>query len=219
MTRDEPVPFRLGFFLERTGVACCKWPHLPYRGIDRLPYLPSFEEQDDLRAASKSKLADLWDRYWDAKDTRQLMVNLQLAQDLKREFCKEGIELEVVYAEIAMIPDNLDEYPSGKLWSEEIALVLPHWRHIHDRLGERLPKLQFIGFDLSHPVPSFHSAIFQPGLHNTCPKLPDYLNSNGLFDDLNTASMFLHKANEMGYGGLPFCILGIWETANRDIGT
>src|SRR5438552_14660724 len=125
-----PIPFRLGFFLQRTGVSCASWPDVPYRGIDRLWFLPTFEEQDELRAAGRNHLADLWDRYWDAEDSHELMVNLQLAQDLQREFFQEGVKLDLAYAEIAMIPDDLAEYPHGKLWSEILAKDLSHWRPI-----------------------------------------------------------------------------------------
>ena len=148
---------------------------------------------------------------WDAVDSRELNTNLPLAQDLQREFRKEGIELEVVYSEILMIPDNLDDYPHGKLWSEQLDFVLQHWRHVHDLLAARPENLHFLGFDLSGPVPSFHSAIFQPGLHKTHPRLPDHLNQAGLFEDADTASRFLRAALEMDYGILPFCVLGIWQ--------
>ena len=211
MPSGTRTPFRLGFFLERTGVACFKWPSAPYRGIDRPPNLPTPEEEDELRSSGRSALADLWDRYWDATDSRQLNTNLPLAQDLQREFRIEGIELEVVYSEIVMIPDNLDDYPHGNLWLEQLDFVLQHWRHVHNLSAARPENLDFLGFDLSHPVPSFHSAIFQPGLHKTHPRLPDHLNQVGLFEDVDTALRFLRAANEMDYGGLPFCVLGIWE--------
>ena len=92
MIEDEPfplaisdsVPLRLGFWLERVGVTCLKWPSVPYRGIDRPPYLPSLEEEDELRSTGRRRLADLWDHYWDAEDSGELNINLRLAQDVER---------------------------------------------------------------------------------------------------------------------------------------
>ena len=209
MPSDAPTPFRLGFFLERVAVTCFKWPSVPYRGIDRIPYLPTPEEKDELRSSGRGALADLWDRYWDAVDSRELNTNLPLAQDLQREFRNEGIELEIVYAEIVMIPDNLHEYPGGMDWAELLTQSLKNIRPVHERLTGRPENLHFLGFDVAQLFETFLSAIFQPGLHETQPRLPDHLNRAGLFDDIDTASKFLRAANEMGYGPLPYCVLGI----------
>ncbi len=219
MIEDEPfplaisdsLPLRLGFWLERVGVTCLKWPSVPYRGIDRPPYLPSLEEEDELRSTGRRRLADLWDHYWDAEDSGELNINLRLAQDVQREFFNEGIEFEVVYGEIVTIPQNLYQYPHGTLWTEFLLEQLPRIRRIHQNFAARPQGIRWLGYDISHPIDSFHSAIFQPGLHETCPGLPDDLNRAGLFDDLNAASRYLHAANEMDYGPLPFCVLGIWE--------
>lgn len=211
MPSDAPMPFRLGFFLERVGVTCFKWPSVPYRGIDRIPYLPTPEEEDELRSSGRGALADLWDRYSDARFSGKLNSNLSLAQGLLRDFLDEEIELEMVYAEIVMIPDDLHEYPRGMDWAELLTQSLQNIRPVHERLTGRPENLHFLGFDVAQLFESFLSAIFQPGLHETQPRLPDHLNRAGLFDDIDTASKFLRAANEMGYGPLPYCVLGIWQ--------
>ncbi len=154
---------------------------------------------------------DVWDQYWNAYDSTELNSNVQLAQTLHRKLATEGIDLDLIYAEISMVPHELDQYPSGKIWARELARVLSVIRKVHDRLGKRPDGVQLLGYDISHPVPSFHSAIFQPGLHERRPCIPEYLNSAGLLEDIDLALRFLSAANEMDYGSLPFCVVGIWE--------
>jgi hypothetical protein len=186
-----------------------------YRGIDRLPHLPTFEEQDELRFSGRKRLADLWDRYWEAKDSGELRVNLLLAQSLCLAFSKEGIRLEVVYGELLLIPTNLANYPRGRLWAEELLRILQQEQPIHSKFEDRPKNLCLLGLDISQLFESFHSVIVQPGLDRTCPHLSQHLNSHGLFDDLDTAAEFLHEANKMDYGPLPFCVLGIWEVPGK----
>lgn len=203
---------RLGFFLERTAVTCFSWPNIPYLGIDRLPYLLTDEEEEQLRASGRGELAEIWNHYWDASISGELNVNFELARDLQRQFDLWGVQLEIVYGEIVRIPTNLDQYAHGELWSENLEEALVHRREIHDRLGSRPANIDLLGFDISHPVPTFHSAIFQPGLNESYPSLSEYLNKNGLFETLDKASGFLPATNNLDYGLLPFCILSIWRT-------
>lgn len=211
---SDQWPVRLGFFLESHGVTCFNWPTIPYRGIDRLPHIPSPEEDDGLRSAGRGGLVDLWERYWNASDGEELRLNLSLAQELQQMFLGQRVELDIVYSEIAFIPGDLEAYPRGSLWLDNLTFVLSQIQGVHNRLLKRPDNLQLLGFDISLPVPSFHSAIYQPGLHRRHARLPDYLNRFGLFADLNTALRFLSMANEMDYGALPFCILGIWEPSS-----
>ena len=203
------LPIRMGFYLERARVTCFCWPDKPYRGIDRFPFLPSFEEQDEWMATGREKLSDLWDRYWDAKEDGETQASLELALRLQREFFAENIELEVVYSEIVMIPENLERYPQGEYWAERFASILPIFEQTHERLKQRPDNLRFLGFDVTTLHSIFHSVIYQPGLHETCPDLPNYLNDAGLFADLDTASRFLNAANEMDYA--PFLVVSVWE--------
>ena len=204
-------PISLGLFLQRTGVTCSKWPGRPYRGIDRLPYVPSPLELEDLRSSGSNEWADIWDAYWDAWESSSLRVDLRLIQKVRRDFLRYNLEFEIVFGEIAAVPKNLQAFPHGSLWERELQVALARIRRTTQEPVSRPPQARFLGFDLSHPVPSFHSAIFQPGLHSVHPRLPDQLNMDGLFDDLNTALRFLDAANQMDYGVLPFCVIGIWE--------
>jgi hypothetical protein len=203
----------LGFYLERTGVSLPYCPEKAYRGIDRLPYIPGLEEEPGLFLKNGVKTAStrIWERYTDAVDDMKLHSNLSLALTLQREFLSIGLKLEVVYSEIILIPNDLQRYRHGGLWSENFNAMLPLLNWMHDAIGERPDAFRLLGYDLSQLMASFHSAIFQPGLHNNTSKLDEQLNGEGLFDDLDTASRFLCSANEMDYGTLPFLVMGVWE--------
>lgn len=206
----EISPIRLGFFLERTPVYCVAWPKVAYRGIDRLPYLPTAEEQEQLQSTGRHDLSRLWDTYWAANSEGEINVDVGLASQLQQQFETEGLNFEIVYSEIVEIP-NFEGSPHEGLWSENLKTVLMHRQAVHDRLGSRPENIEFLGFDISHPVPTFHSAILQPGLDRKHPSLPQELNSHGLVDTIETASDLAMEANTLDYGLLPFCVLGIWN--------
>lgn len=212
----EPSPVRLGFFLERRTVHCMAWPNVTYRGIDRLPFLPTAEEQEQLQSAGRHGLSRLWDTYWAAHSEGRINVDLRLASQLQRQFESEGIDFEIVYSEIVEVP-NLGGYPNESLWSENLKTVLGHRQDVHDRLGSRPENIEFFGFDISHPVPTFHSAILQPGLDRKHPSLAQELNTHGLVDTIEAASDLAMDANSLDYGPLPFCVLGIWSPTTLEI--
>ncbi len=205
------LPIRIGFLLERSDVTCPWCPSASYRGIDRLPYIPIPEEETELRSARRNSLLDVWERYWEAKDSGKLNILPQLALDLQQGFRSEGINFEAIYAEIAELPDKLDQHPAGELWPKNLTSSLTNMRHIYGRVVKPRDDTVLLGYDLAHPVPSFHSAIYQPGLHRQCADLQSYLNRHGLFEEVEVARQFNSIANQMSYGLLPFCIVAIWE--------
>lgn len=209
MSVDIQIPFRLGFFLEIADVKLTRWPAVRYRGVDRR-FLPSLEDIERLRLSGQGRIARLWDRYWSVYDSSQLAADLGFARELLSDFRAESVDLELIYADIVSIPDSRD-LPHGALWSDTLRDLLLEWTSTHEQLSGPPDEATFLGFDLSHPIPSFHSAIFQPGLHETQPNLPRYLNEQGLFDDFDSAKRFLGAANEMDYGLMPFCVLRVWS--------
>lgn len=167
----------------------------------------------DLSEGSVDKtegVAGLWEEYSEAEEGGELNVDLTLARHLQERFRYAGVRLDLIYAEVAAIPEGVRGYPSGELWWDTLEFVLEHRRAIHNRLHGAPESFSFLGFDISHPVPTFHSAIYQPGLHHSRPEYPQYLNRSGLFDDRDTALPYLNAANERDYGPLPFCIIGVW---------
>lgn len=215
MELGTPLPLRLGFYLQRVGISCFNWPTVAYRGIDRMPHIPTPEQEPDLYftpKAGRSRMADLWARYLDAIEQGRLNTDLKLTCRLRAEFLANGVDLEIVYSEVVTIPQDLEGFPHGKLWLEGLASILPTLEQTHRQIAKRPNNMNFLGYDIAQLFENFHSAIFQPGLHEYCPHLPDHLNPVGLFDDLDTASKFVQTANEMDYGPQPFCILGVWES-------
>lgn len=201
MHERYPTPIRLGFFLERREVTCSMYPSVPYSGVDRLPNEGAYDDPQPR----------LWDEYAEAEESGDLNSDLTTARRLSARFSRAGVRLDIVYAEVALIPRDIDAYPGGELWSQMLDFVLSHRSAVHERVTQRPENLTFLGFDISHPVPTFHSAVYQPGLHRVRPDYPSYLNKWGLFTDRDTAMPFLDAANTMDYGPLPFCLLGVWE--------
>ncbi|HEY7030381.1 MAG TPA: hypothetical protein VH482_03590 [Thermomicrobiales bacterium] len=204
---EHLLPLRLGYFLLHPDAACACLPTATYEGVDRLWILPSPEELDELRADGRHRLVALWDNYWDSAYDRTLHADRALAQRLQQAFREEGVPLDLGYIEIARTPDDPEYGPGSTLWTEDFAV----WRGVHDRLGGRPDGLRFLGLDLSRPVPTFHSAIFEPGPTRSDPELPRHLNRHCLFESEERAATFLIKANSTTGSTLPFFVLSVWE--------
>jgi len=152
----------------------------------------------------------VWDRYDEAEERGDLNCTLSVARQLQTMFRDDGLDLDLMYAEMTFIPADIEHYPNGDLWSERLAPALRARQSVHTRLRARPHHLQFLGYDLSHPVPTFHSAIYQPGLSESRPDFPKHLNEYGLFSEHDDALEFLGVANDMDYGPMPFCLINIW---------
>ena len=211
MEQRIPMPLRLGYYLVRPDVRCSRRPAVPYRGVDRLPYLPTFEEQEALRASGRAPLAALWDRYWDAKDARTLFADRRLADKLRGAFLDEGLAFDLIYAEVARLPADIDRHPRAAPWRRLMDNVAQYMRPVQDAMPERPTDLRPLGHDLSTPAPNFHSAIFQPGLERSQPRLLDALNAVGLFGDMQRASSYMAAANAEIPRALPFCVIAVWD--------
>lgn len=205
LVESYPEPLRLGFFLARQGVTCTTWPELAYRGVDRLPYLPTLEEMRQLRVA-RPRLAEAWDAYWEAKDSKQLNVDPSVVREVKDMFVLAGWpKLEIVFAEIARFAEQ-------ERSRSYYASVLEPWIPLHRRLSAAPQASRLLGYDLSYPVPSFHSAIYQPAIPNG-PDLRTSLNDAGLVSELGAATRLLRLLNELTQRGPPFVAIAVWEVS------
>jgi hypothetical protein len=211
-----PTPLQLGHFLQRRGVRLSVWPDVQYRGIDRLPYVPSLEEEQILQATGQGELVQLWTSYWDALESGELSASLAIAQCFQHAFRTHGYDFELVYAQILEIPAHLDDYPHGRLWLRDLELAADHLIRVHEQIDRSLSNLALLGVDISHPTIMFHSAIFQPGLNRRVPDLPGYLNDHGLFPNFENARPLIDDANAMDYGAFPFCGIEISHVISRD---
>ncbi len=204
-TSRSNLPIRLGFFLERTAVM---FPFLPgtfYRGIDRLPFLPTPEEEEELKGSRKARLLSLWERYSDLTFTGELHASQKTSKSLCSSFGDEGIDLEVVYAEVALMPSSSDEAANGGA-----SQLLRSLRALHEHVTSRPVGSQMLGYDISYPAPDFHSFLFQPGLREE-PEAPQYdINGFGLLSTVEQVEQILPVVNAMPSSWTPFCGIGIY---------
>jgi hypothetical protein len=202
------IPFRLGFFLVRPNVCLVDRPNAPYRGIDRVVYTPAMVLGRDL-SSRELEIELRFDEYMVARDSGLLQSDLSIAYQQMNRLQEVGMKCEVVYCEIAKIPDNINLLKFGASLEVNLTNALRFRQGFHERISGVPEGWKKLGFDVSHPVPSFHSAIYQPGLGRLVPNLYERLNENGLVETLDLSVPLLEKANEMGHGGFPFCILSI----------
>jgi len=193
-------PIRLGFFLQLIGVAFPFRPGIFYRGVDRLPFPPTPEEEEELSSSGRARLLSLWEEYGDLSFTGELHGDEQLARRLRTAFADEGIDLEMVYAEVALVGTRQAEEHFA-----EIEPVITRLRKLHERVESLPAGIQELGYDVSYPLPRFHSVLFQPGLPED-PQTPDLdLNSAGLLSTVRQVEDILPIANSMDSSWRPFC--------------
>lgn len=201
------LPLRLGFVLERTSVPFPYRPGIFYRGVDRLPFDPTPEEEEELNRSGGARLVSLWHRYGDTLFTGELHRDQQLAVTLQREFAEEGSEFEVIYAEVIDVPgppDTMlcDEGPSGT-WDR--------LRRHHEAAAPRPGGALLLGYDVSYPLPSFHSVLLQPGLREKPDAPPLDVNDAGLLAHVDYLKAILKAANAMDSSWRPFCGIAVYS--------
>ncbi len=203
------TPLRLGYFLLEQGVTLYSWPSVPYRGIDRLPDVPSPLEHQNLTAAGHGDLVQLWVSFWDEFEPGEIHTSLASSLHFQQAFRRHGYDFELIFAKLLEIPPRIEEYPHGQLWLEDLDLAADRLVRIHERIGHDPTNVMVLGVDISHPTVEFHSAIFQPGFHRRVPDLPRYLNDYGLLPSIEVARPLVDEANAMDYGAFPFCAIEI----------
>lgn len=202
MAPDLKAMLRLGYLLLRTGVHLPWSPQRNYQGIDRLPYLPNPMEDADARTA----LA--WSEYSDAVEEGRLGRDFALAQDICRELNAVGANLDVIFADVASLAGQPPNASEAVVAQRVRSLEWLRTRSAEIPAPDR--RLQPIGFDVSTPIPNFHSAIVQPGLIRQDSALAATLNDSGLFDDFDTALGAAADANNSGYGLTLFCVIRLF---------
>ncbi len=203
MTPEPPI--RLGYFLVLSDVASLDMRGA-YRGVDRVWFGPIVEDDGSISGVSE-ELARLWDRYSEAKHSKELNTNRWLVTKLASQFREHDIVLNVIYTEISAVIEGSRDLSKYELFDETAAV----WRGVHDSIEQRPQNLEFVGYDVSSPFPSFHSAIYQPGLPKDELSLADLLNDHGLPNRFDDALFIGREANKADYGPYPFCVLGVWN--------
>ncbi len=198
------LPLRLGFFLELRNVTFQDMPG-HYRGVDRLWFTPELDDDGTIPNVS-DELREIWERYFDANFQSGSYLDLAVAQGLASALAQHGVHLEVICVEILGAPGSVKDYAGEK----RIRQFAGYEAKVHDSVSKVINHMEFLGYDVSLPFPSFHSAIFQPGLDKASISLSATLNDNGLIGDAEVAALVCGQANLMDYGPRPFCVLGVW---------
>jgi hypothetical protein len=203
------TPFFLGFFLVRPDVRVFRRPKATYRGIDRLVYTPNLVM--GRHPSSKEKQIDeCFDKYMAARESGDLHASINVAKEFQIDFGAIGIVSEIIFAEIVEFPE-WQKLVNGETLRANLVLALQFRMPIHRRIESRPADAELLGYDVSDPMPTFHSAIFQPWLQQPLKsEVPMYLNENGLFRNVSSARDLLQVANEAGNGRC-FCTLGIYK--------
>lgn len=201
------LPLRLGFVLGRTSVPFPYRPEIIYRGVDRLPFVPTPEEEEELTRSGRTRLVSLWHRYGDTLFTGELHRDGQLAVTLQREFAAEGAEFELIYAEVVDVPSPPDPMPCD----EGPRGAWDRLRRHHEAAASRPGRALLIGYDVSYPLPSFHSVLLQPGLREEPDAPPFSVNDAGLLAHIDHLRAILQAANAMDSSWRPFCGIAVYS--------
>jgi hypothetical protein len=194
---------RIGYVISRSGVPFPWLTDRKYRGIDRLPHVPNLNE------GQSQRYVEIWERYLDAQDDGLIGYDLNLAREIQRELEELGNHIDVVYADAIIIPDaDSLHLPEKVARQREKSLT---WLRSHsERVGAPPAKFGLLGLDVSSPIPSFHSALIQPGLISQDSELASELNEAGLVSELKLATELMHEANATGYGLCMFSVIRVF---------
>lgn len=151
----------------------------------------------------------MWERYANAEYDERLCTDRDLAHRLQWQFADRGVHLEVIHVEVVPPSDDVVAQLARRLSEADLVKTLERLLARH-HLSSKPDKLELLGFDLSYPLPTFHSALYQPGLHEVYTRLKQELNGCGLINDLPSAHRLSRFANEIESPWLPFCPLAVY---------
>lgn len=78
-----PLPFKLGYFVVRRGVTSTVSSDMPYRGVQRLPFLEDYEGANAARNDESAPVWQAWDRYFTAVETMVLNSDQRVALQVR----------------------------------------------------------------------------------------------------------------------------------------
>lgn len=196
----------LGYWILKTGIVLPANGSVEYGGLDRMTQigLPGPHEDRELLESGRADFHAARNDYWEAEESHQLNKERLVAISLCDRFRKEGLEVEVVFAEVLSVPQLPCE--DDEL-NDHMRKALLFRRSVHDFLvaPDYAAHLEPIGIDVVYPNPSFHSAVYQPVLSSILPGFERELNEHGLYPSLESAHLAVSIANDQETSWRPFC--------------
>ena len=209
--REGTAPVRLGYMLARVGVELDWRPGTCYRGIDREPFVPESYVMDLVYKRETAEFQTLHP-YFEAWEDGTLRRELAVADERQRRLQAFGVRTEVIYVEALAVKRHWPPTSDRALAINRVNAV----RYI-DRCAEGVgvveAKFVPIGFDVSWPTPSFHSAIYQPGPGGDKDRFSGSVNGAGLISRQDAAVELMERANSSGYGLGNFAVIRVFATA------
>lgn len=207
MTTMINLSANIGYYLMRRRVTLRNSTRA-YRGVDRMPDTPWPLDIPNVGPSGLLGWRQLWEDYWAADDSGHLHADLSQCIHLQRRFLDAGLDMEVICVRIAGVPDD-GQLAKRREWRSQLTDSMQRCTEV----ASQLPEVPFgscsLGFDIAWPGPSFHSAIYQPGLETDLPELYEELNESGLLDCAANGARRFDQAFAMLHGGIPFCLLEV----------
>ena len=141
--------------------------------------------------------------YRQAREAGSIATDLDIARAWAGIKRRGGLPVELIWVEAVVSRWPVSDQDANRIRTAEVEFLTRRSE------GLRRPtSFTFLGFDVSPPVPSYHSAIFQPGPGRR-DGLPEKLNEFGLLDDLAAAEDLMDEANRDGYGISNFSVIRV----------
>lgn len=174
----------------------CDYPEIPYYGIDREPYFispnPDIRKALNLPLETNEKRALAISKWEYEIDRRGYIDTFEVARLLQEVFSSFNETISTIMCLV---------------WLKGLMETLPI---------ELLPSQQvpqgyiFYGFDVSWPVSSYHSGIFQPNFLKHNPAWLTKLNKYGLIANIEDAKNFRDSFVAWKQDGLSYEIIKIY---------
>ncbi len=196
-------PFRLGYHLQSSRSPWAREGQPSYRGVDRFLAISDYDPE------TASDTSSPWGRYYAALDSMELHFDRRTLERAAGGLEAIGVQVEATYVEVLAVGDIPSDCGVAAIWSEQLADVWKHWDVVHRGFSCAPQGITPMGFDVSIPVPTWHSALIHPGLDRLRPSFPSTLNVNGLCSSVSDAIVLASLANTLEYGLFPSCVLSV----------
>jgi hypothetical protein len=175
-----------------------------YRGLNRLPF------HSPLDRGERPELDLAFDRYLDLQESRRLYVDLEAADGAAAALSDAGLPSEVIRIRLTFVPDvrSMQAEASAR---QRLGKVLDQIEEFSVQEPIVLPSsFRSAGYDVSFPLPNFHSLLMNHGRGQETEWLPmDGVNEFGLMGDSAQAEGLVAQANAGKLNWAPYCAFEI----------